>query len=49
MSEKDKLGLFREGVMAGYKFLEEFNWPQYKELRTAELAIQRIHRNIARK
>jgi len=42
MSESDKLGLFREGVLAGYKFLEEFNWMLHKELRAAELEIHQI-------
>jgi len=41
MKPEDKLGLFSEGVFAGYKFLENFNWPQYKELRAAEYAMHR--------
>jgi len=45
MTPEDKLGLFKEGVIAGYKFLEGFNWKQYKELREAELAIQRAQVN----
>ena len=43
MSQANKLGLFREGVLAGYEFLESFNWAQYKELRAAELALHRAH------
>jgi len=39
MSPEDKLGLFREGVLAGYRFLESFDWRQHKELRAAELAM----------
>jgi len=42
MSDEDKLWLFREGVIAGHKFLEEFDWEQYKELRQAELALSRV-------
>ena len=42
MSDEDKLGLFREGMIAGYKFLEEFDWEQYKELRQAELVLSRV-------
>ena len=41
MSREDKLGLFREGVVAGYNFLETFDWEQYKTLRAAELALHR--------
>jgi len=39
MSPKDKLGLFRAGVLAGYEFLENFDWAQYKELRRAEMLV----------
>ncbi|MCL1906004.1 MAG: hypothetical protein FWG06_03235, partial [Clostridiales bacterium] len=44
MSKEDKLGLFREGFMAGYKFLESFDWAQYKALRAAEMEMQRANR-----
>jgi len=37
MSPEDKLGLFREGVVAAYQFLEGFDWDQYKKLRAAEI------------
>ncbi|MCL2152437.1 MAG: patatin-like phospholipase family protein [Oscillospiraceae bacterium] len=37
MSREDQQGLFREGVVAGYKFLESFDWAQYKQLRAAEI------------
>jgi NTE family protein len=43
MSEEDKLGLFREGVAAGYAFLEGFDWAWHKELRKAEMEIYRVH------
>jgi NTE family protein len=36
MSDEDKLGLFSEGVTAGYKFLENFDWLLYKEMRASE-------------
>jgi NTE family protein len=36
MGYKDKLGLFREGALAGHNFLESFDWARYKELRAAE-------------
>ena len=36
MSQEDQLGLFREGVVAGYQFLESFDWALFKELRAAE-------------
>jgi NTE family protein len=41
MNWENKLGLFREGVVAGYQFLENFDWAQYKELRIAEFALYR--------
>jgi len=41
MKPEDQLGLFREGVKAGYNFLEKFSWTQYKELRAAEFAMYR--------
>jgi NTE family protein len=41
MSYEDKLGLFREGVLAGYKFLENFNWIQYKEMRANEFKMMK--------
>ncbi|MDR2018414.1 MAG: patatin-like phospholipase family protein [Syntrophobacterales bacterium] len=41
MSPEDKLGLFREGVLAGHDFLETFDWEQHKKLRAAELAVYR--------
>jgi NTE family protein len=43
MSEEDKQGLFREGVLAGYKFLEGFNWKQHKALRAAEMTLHQAH------
>ena len=33
MSPQDKLGLFKEGMLAGRAFLEEFDWARYKSLR----------------
>ena len=44
MGPEEKLGLFREGVLAGYNFLEDFNWAQYKKLRAAEIAMHHAHR-----
>jgi len=41
MKQEDKLGLFHEGVIAGYNFLENFNWPEYKRLRAAEFDMHR--------
>jgi len=48
MSAEDKLGLFREGVKAGYDFLEAFKWDEYKQLRAAELALHRVNRQPAK-
>ena len=42
MSKEDKLGLFREGVAAGYEFLENFDWENYKALRAAEAEMYRM-------
>ena len=36
MGFEDKLGLFMEGVVAGYVFLESFDWAQHKKLRATE-------------
>jgi len=41
MGREVKLGLFREGVQAGYDFLENFKWGQYKDLRAEEFAMRR--------
>ena len=46
MSEDDKLGLFREGVKAGSKFLDTFDWEGYKSLREAELEVYRAHESM---
>ena len=48
MSPEDKLGLFREGVVAAYNFLESFDWAQYKELRAAERTVHRTEAETAR-
>jgi len=41
MTPEDKRGLFREGVIAGHKFLESFDWAKYKALRAAEYEMHR--------
>ena len=46
MSEDDKLGLFREGVVAGYQFLENFDWTQHKLLRAAEFELYRVQNRL---
>jgi len=46
MGPEEKLGLFREGFMAGHRFLEGFDWEQYKELRRAEIEIYRAHEKM---
>jgi len=46
MKQKDMLGLFREGVVAGYDFLENFDWEEHKELRAAEFASRRVKTKI---
>lgn len=33
MDEKDKIDLFKRGVKRAYKFLETFNWKNYKNIR----------------
>ena len=38
MSGEDKLGLFKEGMLAGQAFLETFDWLGYKALREQEQA-----------
>ena len=48
LSPEDKLCLFREGVKAGYAFLESFNWPQYKALRAAEQEMIKTVKHIAK-
>ena len=45
MSQSDKTGLFREGVIAGQKFLDSFDWRRYKELRAAELSFYHAQTN----
>ena len=44
MSEEDKRVLFCNGVEAGYQFLERFKWQEYKDMRTAELAVYRLRK-----
>ena len=46
MSEDDKLGLFREGVVAGYQFLENFDWTQHKLLREAEFELYQAQNRL---
>ena len=46
MSQSEKVGLFREGVAAGYLFLESFDWGGYKELRAAEFAFYKAHAKL---
>lgn len=35
MPGTEQVGLFREGVLAAKRFLDEFDWPAYRESRTA--------------
>jgi len=46
MSDANKLGLFLEGVRAGYDFLERFDWEGYKSLREAELKVNHAHESM---
>jgi NTE family protein len=48
MSFEDKLALFREGVLAGYGFLECFDWAKYKKLRSSERANYHLHTKPAK-
>jgi NTE family protein len=34
MSDKDKAGLFREGALAAFEFLNRFDWEGYKKMRS---------------
>ena len=44
MTEADKLDLFKSGMRTAHEFLESFDWPAYKELRRAQLEVDRVAR-----
>ena len=46
MNDADKLNLFREGVKAGARFLDTFDWDYYKQLRAAENVFFRAQRGV---
>jgi len=46
MSDEDKFSLFREGVETGAKFLDDFEWEYYKQLRAAENVFYRAQRGV---
>ena len=40
MSDEEKLTLFKKGMRSAQRFLEDFDWPAYKEIRRIQLNIE---------